>query len=60
MLPVVATPGATEFRTGDTVTINSGSEVYEIILASYSTNQTGLNNVTNGSSMGMLFMARTT
>ena len=60
MLQVAATPGSTEFRTGDTVTINSGSEVYEIILASYSTNQTGLNNVTNGSSMGMLFMARTT
>ena len=60
MLPVAATPGATAFRTGDTVTINSGSEVYEIILASYETNQTGLNNVTNGSSMGMLFLARTT
>lgn len=60
MLPVAATPGATAFRTGDTVTINSGSEVYEIILASYQTNQTGLNNVTNGSSMGMLFLARTT
>ena len=60
LLPVTATPGATAFRTGDTVTINSGSEVYEIILASYQTNQTGLNNVTNGSSMGMLFLARTT
>ena len=59
MLQVAATPGSTEFRTGDTVTINSGSEVYEIILASYETNQTGLTGGSNNS-MGMLFMARTT
>ena len=60
MLPVAATPGATIFRTGDTVTINSGTEVYEIILASYESNQTGLNGVPSATSMGMLFLARTT
>ena len=58
MLQVAASPGETTFRTGDTVTINSGSEVYEIIRASYQTNQTGLDG--GLASYGILFMARTT
>ena len=59
MLQVATTPGLVSFRTGDTVTI-SGSEVYEIIYASYESQQQGLDNVANNSTIGMLFMARTT
>jgi len=59
MLQVATTPGLTAFRTGDTVTI-SGSEIYEIISASYESQQNGLDNVNNNSTIGMLFMARTT
>ena len=59
MLQVATTPGLVAFRTGDTVTI-SGSEVYEIIMASYESQQNGLDNVQNNSTIGMLFMARTT
>ena len=59
LLQVATTPGLVAFRTGDTVTI-SGSEVYEIIIASYQSQQNGLDNVDNNSTIGMLFMARTT
>ena len=59
LLQVVTTPGLTEFRPGDTVTV-SGSEIYEVISAGYSAQQTGLDGVTNNSSEGMLFLARTT
>ena len=59
MLQVATTPGLVSFRTGDTVTI-SGSEIYEIINASYESQQVGLDNVANNSTIGMLFMARTT
>ena len=59
MLQVATTPGLVAFRTGDTVTI-SGSEVYEIIYATYQSQQNGLDDVDNNSTIGMLFMARTT
>ena len=59
LLQVVATPGLTEFRPGDTVTV-SGSEIYEVIQASYQAQQTGLDGLSNNSSEGMLFLARTT
>jgi hypothetical protein len=59
MLQVATTPGLTEFRPGDTVTV-SGSEIYEVIQAAYQTQQTGLDGVSNNSSEGMLFLARTT
>lgn len=59
LLQVSTSPGLTEFRPGDTVTI-SPSEVYEIILAGYQTQQNGLDNINNNSSIGMLFCARTT
>ncbi len=59
MLQVGTTPGLTAFRTGDTVTV-SGSEIYEIIWAEYESQQNGLDNVNNNSTIGMLFMARTT
>ena len=58
MLQVSTTPGLTQFRTGDTVTVG-GSETYEIIKASYQTQQNGLDGIDNNSSIGMLFMART-
>jgi len=59
MLQVSTTPGLATFRPGDTVTV-SPSEVYEVVLAGYQTSQNGLDNVNNNSSMGMLFLARTT
>ena len=59
VLQVATTPGLTAFRTGDTITV-SGSEVYEIIMASYESQQNGLDNVDSNSTIGMLFMARTT
>ena len=57
MLQVSTTPGLTQFRTGDTVTVG-GSETYEIIDASYETQQNGLDGIDNNSTIGMLFMAR--
>lgn len=59
MLQFATTPGLAVFRPGDTVTI-SPSEVYEVVLAGYQTNQNGLDNVDNNNSIGMLFLARTT
>ena len=59
LLQVVTTPGLTEFRPGDTVTV-SGSEIYEVISAGYAAQQTGLDGVSNNSTEGMLFLARTT
>ena len=58
MLQVSTTPGLTAFRTGDTVTVG-GTETYEIIKASYQTQQNGLDGIDNNSTIGMLFMART-
>ena len=52
-------PGLTEFRPGDTVTV-SASEVYEIVLAGYSTSQTGLDQISNNNSIGLALLARTT
>ena len=57
MLQVSTTPGLTAFRTGDTVTVG-GTETYEIIDASYETQQNGLDGIDNNSTIGMLFMAR--
>ena len=57
MLQVSTSPGLTEFRTGDTVTIG-GNESYEVIRASYQTQQNGLDGIDNGSTIGMLFLGR--
>ena len=59
MLQVSTSPGLTQFRPGDTITV-SPSEIYEIIVAGYQTSQNGLDNINNNSSIGMLFCARTT
>ena len=59
MLQVATTPDQVFFRTGDTITI-SGTEVYEIILAGYQQQQTGLNGSNNATTIGMLFLARIT
>jgi hypothetical protein len=58
MLQVSTSPGLTEFRTGDTITI-SPSEMYEIILAGYQKSQNGLDNIDGNSSIGIIFAART-
>ena len=60
MLQVATTPGLVAFRTGDTVTVTAGVEEYEIIVASYESQQNGLDDIDNNSTIGMLFMARTT
>ena len=57
MLQVSTSPGLTQFRTGDTVTIG-GNENYEIITASYQTQQNGLDGIDSNSTMGMLFLGR--
>ena len=60
LLQVATTPDAVDFKPGDTVTITAGVEEYEIIYASYEIQQTGLDGTPSGSTIGMLFMARTT
>jgi hypothetical protein len=59
MLQVSTSPGLTQFRPGDTITV-SPSEVYEIIVAGYETSQNGLDNINGNNSIGMIFAARTT
>ena len=59
MIQASVSPGATTFNPGDTVTV-SGSEIYEIIIAEQTTNRTSLDNVSGGTSTGMIFAARTT
>ena len=58
MIQVGSPPGLTEFKSGDTITV-SGSEKYEIILASTGQAATGLDGVTGNSVIGILFCART-
>ena len=59
LLQVSTSPGQTNFRPGDTITI-SASEVYEVIRAAWQTNQNSLDNLDDSSSMGTLLLARTT
>lgn len=59
LLQVSTSPGLTNFRPGDTITISAG-EVYEVIRAAWETNQNSLDNLSNNSSMGILLLARTT
>ncbi len=59
IIQAAVTPGATEFRVGDTITV-SGSEVYTIITADEYNNQTGLDGVDSGTACGVIFAARTT
>ena len=59
LLQVSTSPGLTNFRPGDTITI-SASEVYEVVRAAWQTNQNSLDNQDNSSSMGILLLARTT
>ena len=58
MIQIASTPGLTAYRTGDIITI-SGSEKYEIIVASVENSVVGLDSVSNGSTIGMAFCART-
>lgn len=59
LLQVATSPGLTNFRPGDTITI-SASEIYEVIRSAYEVNQNGLDGLDNSSSMGILLLARTT
>ena len=59
IIQAAVTPGATEFRVGDTITV-SGSEVYTIITADEYNDQTGLDGITNNTACGVIFAARTT
>ena len=59
LLQVSTSPGLTNFRPGDTITI-SASEVYEVVRAAWQTNQNSLDNLDDSSSMGTLLLARTT
>ena len=59
ILQVTTTPGLISFRTGDTVTI-SASEVYTIVVPSYTSQQTGLDGISNNTTKGTLLLARTT
>ena len=59
IIQAAVTPGATEFRVGDTITV-SGSEVYTIITADEYNNQTGLDGVDSNTANGVIFAARTT
>tara|TARA_B100000925_G_C21597274_1_gene298872 strand:- start:117 stop:512 length:396 start_codon:yes stop_codon:yes gene_type:complete len=60
LLQVTTTPDQVDFKPGDKVIITAGVEEYEIIYASYEIQQTGLDGTSSGSTIGMLFMARTT
>ena len=59
LLQVSTTPGLISFRPGDTVTV-SASEVYTIIVASFLSQQTGLDGISNNTTTGTLLLARTT
>ncbi len=59
IIQAAVSPGATEFRVGDTITV-SGSEVYTIITADEYNNQTGLDGIANNTACGVIFAARTT
>ncbi len=59
LIQFAVTPGATAFRTGDTITVSAG-EVYEIIQVNYTTNQTASDNISGNTSKGIAFCARTT
>ena len=59
LLQVSTSPGLTNFRPGDTITV-SASEVYEVVRAAWQTNQNSLDNQNDSSSMGILLLARTT
>ena len=59
IIQFAVTPGATAFRTGDTITVSAG-EVYEIIQVYYTTNQTALDGISGNTSKGIAFCARTT
>ena len=59
MIQAEVSPGATKFRTGDTITV-SGTEIYEIIIADNLVNQTGLDGISSNTANGMIFAARTT
>lgn len=59
MIPFDISPGMASIRPGDTVTI-SGSEVYEVVRASYENNDETYDGITDNRTRGIIFAARTT
>ena len=59
MIPFDISPGMASIRPGDTVTI-SGSEVYEVVRASYENNDETYDGITDNRTRGVIFAARTT
>lgn len=59
MIPFDISPGMASVRPGDTVTI-SGSEVYEVVRASYENNDETYDGITDNRTRGIIFAARTT
>ena len=59
MIPFDISPGMASVRPGDTVTI-SGSEVYEVVRASYQNNDETYDGITDNRTRGIIFAARTT
>lgn len=59
MIPFDISPGMASIRPGDTVTI-SGSEVYEVVRASYENNDETYDGITDNRTRGIIFGARTT
>jgi len=60
LIQVGSTPGTTHYRSGDTITVVSGVEIYTIIYASYDRLEDGADMGSNNIVTGMLLCARTT
>jgi len=60
LIHIGAAPGDTEYRQGDTITVISGVEVYQIIYACYNQGETDYNEQTSNLVNGVLLCARIT
>ena len=60
LIQVGSTPGTTHYRSGDTITVVSGVEIYTIIYACYDRLEDGADMGTDNIVTGMLLCARTT
>ena len=60
LIQVGSTPGTTHYRSGDTITVVSGVEIYTIIYAAYDRLEDGADLGTDNIVTGMLLCARTT
>ena len=60
LIQVGSTPGTTHYRSGDTITVVSGVEIYTVIYAAYNRLEDGADMGSNNIVTGMLLCARTT